>query len=265
MGYMSVSDTGTQFGLPAGRFWFTRWLWPHVRVSILGLFPVPGLGRQVPHAACGQEAGAAAHLADMDATSAQVAQLAMFRLLWLQRQTRRPVRGRHREAVRLLARPVWRRCCWACTAFANLRPSGSCTPPTSRRLVMPSCTSKASTSSRPRSSVKCAAELSDPGPSPKVCRWRKRSTMRTAIQPLVTSTIACTYRPPTSRCRLGRRPPLPESGHARVPCLLTLRATVQRIQASSRGSDRGGGAHDCQPRNLAGHVVQNLYARASCR
>jgi hypothetical protein len=40
----------------------------------------------------------------MDATSADAAQLAMLRLLWLQRQTRRAVRGRHREAAIMLAR-----------------------------------------------------------------------------------------------------------------------------------------------------------------
>ena len=41
---------------------------------------------------------------EMEATSAEAAQLAMLRLLWLQRQTRRAVRGRHREAAAMLAR-----------------------------------------------------------------------------------------------------------------------------------------------------------------
>jgi len=40
----------------------------------------------------------------MEATSAQTAQLAMLRLLWLQRQARRAVSGRHREAAAMLAR-----------------------------------------------------------------------------------------------------------------------------------------------------------------
>jgi len=40
----------------------------------------------------------------MEATSVEAAQLAMLRLLWLQRQTRRAVRGRHREAAAMLAR-----------------------------------------------------------------------------------------------------------------------------------------------------------------
>jgi hypothetical protein len=41
---------------------------------------------------------------DMAATSDQAAQLALLRLLWLQRQTRCAVRGRHREAAAMLAR-----------------------------------------------------------------------------------------------------------------------------------------------------------------
>jgi hypothetical protein len=40
----------------------------------------------------------------MEASSAQAAQLVMLRLLWLQRQTRRAVRGRHKEAAAMLAR-----------------------------------------------------------------------------------------------------------------------------------------------------------------
>jgi hypothetical protein len=40
----------------------------------------------------------------MNAASADVAQLAMLRLLWLQRETRRAVRARHREAAVMLAR-----------------------------------------------------------------------------------------------------------------------------------------------------------------
>jgi len=40
----------------------------------------------------------------MEASSAETAQLAMMRLLWLQRQTRRAVRGRHREAAAMIAR-----------------------------------------------------------------------------------------------------------------------------------------------------------------
>jgi hypothetical protein len=40
----------------------------------------------------------------MGASSAEAAQLAMLRLLWLQRETHRAVRGRHREAAIMLAR-----------------------------------------------------------------------------------------------------------------------------------------------------------------
>jgi hypothetical protein len=39
-----------------------------------------------------------------DATGTDAAQLAVLRLLWLQRQVRRAVRGRHREASVMLAR-----------------------------------------------------------------------------------------------------------------------------------------------------------------
>ncbi|MBV9450767.1 MAG: hypothetical protein JO345_33240 [Streptosporangiaceae bacterium] len=42
--------------------------------------------------------------AGMTSSSADAAQLAMFRLLWLQRETHRAVRGRHREAAAMLAR-----------------------------------------------------------------------------------------------------------------------------------------------------------------
>ena len=40
----------------------------------------------------------------MAAKSGEAAQLAMLRLLWLQRQTHRAVRGRHKEASAMLAR-----------------------------------------------------------------------------------------------------------------------------------------------------------------
>jgi hypothetical protein len=40
----------------------------------------------------------------LDATGTDAAQLAILRVLWLQRQTRRAVRGRHREASVMLAR-----------------------------------------------------------------------------------------------------------------------------------------------------------------
>ncbi|MET7866887.1 DUF5677 domain-containing protein [Micromonospora taraxaci] len=48
--------------------------------------------------------------ADDATTGEDVAQLALLRLLWLQKQTRRAVRGRHREAAVLLARSSLEAC-----------------------------------------------------------------------------------------------------------------------------------------------------------
>lgn len=69
----------------------------------------------------------------MTADSSEAAQLAMLRLLWLQRQTHRAVRGRHKEASAMLARASVRRdCSWAFTVSAFLGQSPSCTLTTSR-------------------------------------------------------------------------------------------------------------------------------------
>jgi len=77
---------------------------PYIRTIVLGLLPVPDLvaRRHVRRRAAGLvtcDPWPGANANGLDA-----AQLAILRLLWLQRQTRRAVRGRHREAATMLAR-----------------------------------------------------------------------------------------------------------------------------------------------------------------
>jgi hypothetical protein len=86
------------------RFRLWRQAAPYVRAVVLSLLPVPDLltRRRVRRTAsalvtCDPWPG-------MDATDLDAAQLALLRLLWLQQQTRRAVRGRHREAAVMLAR-----------------------------------------------------------------------------------------------------------------------------------------------------------------
>lgn len=101
---MTTTDSGSPPRRAAALLWLIRRLWPYARPLILGLLPCPDL------LARHQTRRTARHLVTlrtwpgMDATSKQAAQLAMLRLLWLQRQTRRAVRGRHREAAIMLAR-----------------------------------------------------------------------------------------------------------------------------------------------------------------
>ena len=79
----------------------TRFVWPIVR----GLLPVPDLARRVHvrHSAK-RLVTLQTWPADDATTGPDVAQLAMLRLLWLQRETRRLTRSRHREAAALMSR-----------------------------------------------------------------------------------------------------------------------------------------------------------------
>jgi len=86
------------------RFRFWQRAWPYIRSIVLGLLPVPDLmaRRRVRRTAdklvsCDPWPG-------MDATGLDAAEVSIYRLLWLQGQTRRAVRGRHREAATMLAR-----------------------------------------------------------------------------------------------------------------------------------------------------------------
>lgn len=88
----------------AGRFWFLRRIWPTARIAIAGFLPCPDLmaRRQMR-----REALSLVTLKmwpGMDATSEDVAQLAMLRLLYLQKQVHRLVLLRQREASVMMAR-----------------------------------------------------------------------------------------------------------------------------------------------------------------
>jgi hypothetical protein len=104
MDVMTATDIGAPDGQTAARFWFTRRLWPHVRVWILGLLPCPDLVSRYRMRRAARKLVKLSAWPGLGAISAQATQLAMLRLLWLQRQTRRAVRGRHREAAIMLAR-----------------------------------------------------------------------------------------------------------------------------------------------------------------
>jgi hypothetical protein len=102
---MTATDTGTEEMQPVpGRFWFARRIRPHLRVAVLAFLPCPDLIGRFRMRRAARELVTLRTWPGMDATSAQAAQLAMLRLLWLQKQTRRAVRWRHREAAVMLAR-----------------------------------------------------------------------------------------------------------------------------------------------------------------
>jgi hypothetical protein len=76
---------------PAGRFWFLKRIWPTVRVAIAGFLPCPDLParwqmRRQAASLIGLQAWPG-----MNASSEDVAQLAMLRLLNLQKQVHRLV------------------------------------------------------------------------------------------------------------------------------------------------------------------------------
>jgi hypothetical protein len=104
MDRMPASDSPGEPVPPAGRLWFVRRLWPYARIVIVGYLPCPDLIARFRMRRAARGLITVRTWPDMAATSADVAQLAMLRLLDLQRQTRRAVRGRHREASVMLAR-----------------------------------------------------------------------------------------------------------------------------------------------------------------
>lgn len=89
---------------PPGRFWILKRIMPFLQAAILGFLPCPDLIGRNRMRRSARRLVILKSWPGMEATSAQAAQLAMMRLLWLQCQTRRAVRGRHREASAMLAR-----------------------------------------------------------------------------------------------------------------------------------------------------------------
>jgi hypothetical protein len=102
---MTTSDMGAQVRQPPpGRFWIVKQAWPYLRAAVLSFLPCPDLISRNRMRRTAHKLVSLKTWPGMEATSAETAQLAMMRLLWLQRQTRRAVRGRHREAAAMLAR-----------------------------------------------------------------------------------------------------------------------------------------------------------------
>jgi hypothetical protein len=89
---------------PPGRFWFLARFAPYVRIAIFGMLPSPDLVSRYRMRRAARRLVTLPAWPGMTASSAEAAQLAMLRLLWLQRETHRAVRGRHREAATMLAR-----------------------------------------------------------------------------------------------------------------------------------------------------------------
>lgn len=101
---MTATDVDLQAAPSAGRFWFLRSCWPSVRVAIAGFLPCPDLPAR-PRMR--REAVSLIGLqtwSGMNASSEDVAQLAMLRLLDLQKQVHRLVLLRQREASVMMAR-----------------------------------------------------------------------------------------------------------------------------------------------------------------
>lgn len=102
---MTASDQDAQAPQPPlGRFWLLKRIAPYLKSAILGTLPYPDL---VTRGRMRKEAFDLVTLQTwpgMGASSAQAAQLALLRVLWLQSQTHRAVRGRHRDASAMLAR-----------------------------------------------------------------------------------------------------------------------------------------------------------------
>ena len=170
MDVMTATDVSVETAPPAERFWFARLVWPHARDATLGILPCPDLlGRYRMRRAAGKLVTLITW-PGMEATSAETAQLAMLRLLWLQRQTRRAVRGRHREASVMLARACVETlflglyCLREPTAVgklhsANIKAVGDAFAYFEAAGIVPADVIR-----------QCAARLGEPGPAPKV--WR---------------------------------------------------------------------------------------------
>jgi hypothetical protein len=102
---MTVTEPRVDPELPlAGRFWFARRVWPYFRSFALSVLPCPDLVSRWRMRRIASGLVTLRTWPGKQAVSADTAQLAMLRLLYLQRQTRRAVRGRHREASVMLAR-----------------------------------------------------------------------------------------------------------------------------------------------------------------
>lgn len=101
---MTTSDLNAQVEQQPGRFWIIKRLAPYLRATIRGVMPCPDLISRYRMRRAAAKLVTVRTWPEMEATSAECAQLAMLRLLWLQRQTHRAVRGRHREAAAMLAR-----------------------------------------------------------------------------------------------------------------------------------------------------------------
>jgi hypothetical protein len=93
---MTATDTSTGTAEPPGRFWFIKRIAPYLRIVILGMLPCPDPVSRYRMRRAARRLVTLRTWPGMDATSEQAAQLAMLRLLSLQRQARRAVRGRHR-------------------------------------------------------------------------------------------------------------------------------------------------------------------------
>lgn len=101
---MSAAAADSEAAPPAGRFWFLKSIWPMVRVAVAGFLPCPDLRAR---RRMRREAVSLVGLPvwpGMSATSEDVAQLAMLRLLDLQRRVHRLVLLRQREASVVMAR-----------------------------------------------------------------------------------------------------------------------------------------------------------------
>jgi hypothetical protein len=101
---MTSTAADPQAAPPAGRFWILKKIWPIVRVVVSGFLPYPDLPARWQ---VRREALSLVSLRSwpgMNATSEDVAQLAMLRLLDLQKKVHRLVLLRQREASVMMAR-----------------------------------------------------------------------------------------------------------------------------------------------------------------
>jgi len=81
-----------------------------VRAVVLSLLPYPDLPRRLRVRRAAGALVTCRKWPGDDATGAEAAQLALYRMLWLQRRTRRAVRGRRKDEAALLARLALETC-----------------------------------------------------------------------------------------------------------------------------------------------------------
>jgi hypothetical protein len=84
------------------RLW--RRVLPLARIAVVSLLPCPDLIARIGFRRAAARLVTCEPWPGEDAKGADAAQLALLRVLWLQKQTRRAVRGRHQEAAVMLAR-----------------------------------------------------------------------------------------------------------------------------------------------------------------